>query len=213
MPPLRKAGFMALAFLVLTLFGGAATARADSFTLVNGGPSISVNYLPAGWASSGASATFTLSGNVLTVQLTNVSTETGDGTRLAAFGFDSDPNITVANTTFSATGPASNWVMTNGGGGLGNIEVATSGGGNDTIGQCNLGPCATTLTFVLNGGFSGNLVIELSQVHLTSLGPGDGGSLKPEGNIHTPEPVTMLLLGTGLAGVAASARKRRKAAK
>lgn len=39
---------------------------------------------------------------------------------------------------------------------------------------------------------------------------GDGSSFSTQGQV-TPEPVTMLLMGTGLMGVAGAARRRRKA--
>jgi hypothetical protein len=42
---------------------------------------------------------------------------------------------------------------------------------------------------------------------------GSDGELSDVGTVtHTPEPVTMLLFGSGLAGIAARARRRRKKA-
>ena len=191
-----------LAMFVALAAAFTTTAKADPVLLVNGGASVVFNYQSATFANSNASATFTLVGNVLTVQLTNTSTELGDGTILTGLGFDTSPNVTG---TYSATGNASLWNFNQGG--LGSFEVSAHGQGiGEGIGQ----GITNTLTFSLVGLNGGNLTIDLTVVHLQSRGPGDGGSEKPPGtNTHTPEPASIIALGTGLAGLAARLRKRR----
>lgn len=195
---------IAISLAVVTVFAFAfsLTAKADPVLLVNGGPSVIITYQSATFVNSNASATFTLNGNILTVQLTNTSTEPGDGTILTGLGFDTTPNVTG---TYSASGNASLWTFNQGG--LGSFEVSAHGQGlGEGIGQ----GVTNTLTFTLSGLNGGNLTIDLTQVHLQSRGDGDGGSEKPTGTTTpTPEPASMLGLGTGLAGLASYLRKRR----
>ena len=51
----------------------ASVAKADPVVLVNGGPSLTFVYQPTGFPASHATATFTLVGNVLTVQLKHLN--------------------------------------------------------------------------------------------------------------------------------------------
>jgi hypothetical protein len=171
-----------------------SVAYADAVTLVQG-QSITFTYQSTQFAGSSAQATFTLQGNQLIVQYTNTST---NGTFLSGVGFDTTPNLNVTNASFSN----SNWQFDTNGGGLGGFEMVVSGNGNHgRLAGGQSGTAVLTLSSV-----PPSLVIDLTRVHLTSLPNGD--SEKPVGAV--PEPTTMLLLGTGLAGIAARIRKRRK---
>jgi hypothetical protein len=84
---------------------------------------------------------------------------------------------------------------------LGVFEISRNGQGqNEAI---NAGG-SETLTFTLVN-FSGDLTIDLTSVHMQSLP--NGQSDKPTGT-ELPEPTSMLLLGTGLIGIATGLRKR-----
>jgi hypothetical protein len=181
---------------MFAIFIGASalTAQADPIVLINGGPSANVVYTASGFPGSTATAVFTLSGNTLTVQLSNTSTDVA--TALTALGFNTTPNITI--DTYVGTGVTSGWTVN---GALGVFEVSRNGQGQ---GEAINAGGTETLTFTLLN-FSGNLTIDLTQVHLQSLP--NGQSQKPDGH-ETPEPTTMLLLGTGLVGIAAGLRKR-----
>jgi hypothetical protein len=196
MSPLTNFSKLAVSLAMFAIFIGASalTVQADPVTLINGGSSVAIDYAASGFPGSTATAVFTLNGNVLTIQLSNTSTDLG--TALTALGFNTTPDITISN--FVGTGVTAGWTVN---GALGVFEVSRNGQGqNEAIDAGG----TETLTFTLLD-FSGDLTIDLTSVHLQSLP--DGTSQKPIGG-EMPEPTSMLLLGTGLIGIATGLRKR-----
>lgn len=173
-------------------------AYADPVTIVQG-QSVTFIYQSTQFAGSSAQATFTLQGNQLTINYTNTS---NNGTFLSGIGFDTTPNLNVTNASFSA---GSQWQFSDHGGGLGGFEARVFGNGNN--GRLAPGQSGTVVLTV--SSVPASLTIDLTRAHLTSLP--NGNSEKPAGAV--PEPATVLLLGSGLAGIAAKMRRRRKLSK
>jgi len=197
----RNSFFAVAALLLLS----PVAALADQATLANG-QSSTFNYVAVGFPNSTASATFTYNqvAGTVTLVLTNTST---DDIKLTEIGFNSNMIITGTPVITYAGGTVANFVI-----GTQSLQGSFTLGGNPNIGNENdvLNDGETlTVVFTLSGVPPAFLEITGSQVHLQSLP--DGNSQKPNGTITTvPEPASMLLLGTGLAGIASRLRKRRK---
>lgn len=196
----RNSFFVIAALLLLS----PASAFADSASLANG-QSATFNYVAVGFPNSNASATFTynqLTGTV-TLVLTNTST---DDIKLTEVGFNSNMLIAGTPVITYAGGTVADFVI-----GTQSLQGAftlgvNSDGAND--GDVLNDGESLTVVFTLSGVPPAFLEIIGTQVHLQSLP--DGNSQKPNGSItSTPEPASMLLLGTGLAGIASRLRKRR----
>ena len=209
--------FSLAALLFLSL--AATSARADSVTFV-------ADTLLTGSNSVTGSATVSITdiGATGNVRITVTNNTNGDLTNIS---LNYTPAFSGAGTItyVSGTGPVPISVV------FGNNNVNAPGGTNFDVnfdlptgqpgGRLNAGE---SVTFDLDAAsalsasgfntfsFDGKQSFYIL-VHIQAINPGGNSAKLIGGPAPVPEPATMFLLGTGLAGVAAKMRKRRKAAK
>ena len=212
MPRIRKAGLMVLAFFALTLCG-ALTARADIIIATGNNPQpdenvllntgITGNPIFGTTNQTGFSVRFSSNENLTAPAMGQARIEAVDGT-LTNLTIDI-PGATftslILNIDAAAAGSV-NFVVTedNGQQTAGSFSLGASGENFFTITAIN-GQRISSVAFTTTVAMVVTNVDDVAQIRI-------GGAQPQQQPI--PEPTTMLLLGTGIAGIAAKARRRRR---
>ncbi|HEX5964956.1 MAG TPA: PEP-CTERM sorting domain-containing protein [Pyrinomonadaceae bacterium] len=199
---------ISLAMFAVVALGSAAIANADQVVINVPNPGLS------GTPGPYATVTYTLNGSNIdvTVQMNLGFLAFGDGNgNNGIFGF----NVVGSQAGLSVTGMPVGFTANLGGGnmdGFGPFDV--------TLSCCNSSNAVSSFSFTVSrtGGFSSaSDIFEANStgahfaIHIAPSNGNPTGFAADSGvSTETPEPATMLLLGSGLVGLAAGLRRRFK---
>jgi hypothetical protein len=195
----------------VAIFALNSVARADTVSLV-GINGTGVTATVTNYSLSGNQFTFTINNTSVAPKTTGTITNIGfalpgDRPNNYTLVSSSNPNYTIVYD-LNATAGAQNLVSSF------DLVLTDKSNGNVTFGggSVNNGiQPGTSATFVISGDFSGLTAQQVAQAifaRFQNVNPG-GSDVATSGPSTVPEPMTMILFGTGLAGIAARARRRK----
>lgn len=205
----RKVLLTTAAFIAI--FALSSDARADHITLtgING---TGVTAIVSNYSLVGNQFTFTIANTSVAPSSTGTITNIGfalPGNRPNTFQLlsSTNSNYTLVHD-LNATSGAQNLVSSF------DLVLSNKSNGNPTFGggSVNDGIAGgSSATFVISGDFSGLTADQVARSIFARFQAVNGGGSDVAGAPGAvPEPMTMILFGSGLAGIAARARRRRK---